>query len=195
MGVDGSRAMLEKARSAGFPTEFVDIANWAPPEPVDIIFSNAALQWLPAHAALLPRLLAYLTPGGVLAIQMPAMHHAPVRTLQRVVASSGPWATRLSEVTSAPPILEPSAYYDLLSGRAAVVDIWVTEYLHVLRGEDPVVQWAMGTSLRPYLDVLGPDDRIGFLTAYAEALRPHYPPQADGSVLLPFRRLFVLAKN
>jgi len=72
---------------------------------------------------------------------------------------------------------------------------WVTEYLHVLRGEDSVVQWAMGTRLRPYLDVLGPDDRIGFLTAYAEALRPHYPPQTDGSVLLPFRRLFVLAKN
>jgi trans-aconitate 2-methyltransferase len=106
--------MIEKARSAGFPTEFADIVNWAPPEPVDIIFSNAALQWLPYQPALLPRLLAHLTPGGVLAIQMPAMHNAPVRALPRVVASSGPWITRLSEVTSAPPILEPSAYYDLL---------------------------------------------------------------------------------
>ena len=193
--MDGSRAMLEKARSAGFPTEFADIVNWAPPEPVDIIFSNAALHWLPDHSALFPRLLACLTPGGVLAIQMPAMHNEPVRTLQRVVASSGPWATRLSEVTSAAPILDPSAYYDLLAGLAAAVNIWVTEYLHVLHGKDPVVQWAMGTSLRPYLDVLGPDDRIGFLAAYAEALRPHYPPQADGSVLLPFRRLFILAKK
>jgi trans-aconitate 2-methyltransferase len=134
--------MLEKARSAGFPTEFADIVNWAPPEPVDIIFSNAALQWLPDHSALFPRLLAYLTPGGMLAIQMPAMHNEPVRALRRVVASSGPWETRLSEVTSAPPIFESSAYYDLLSGLAAAVDIWVTEYLLLIFNQVPAIKMA-----------------------------------------------------
>jgi len=195
VGVDSSPAMLEKAISAGFTTQLADIATWSPPAPVDVIFSNAALQWLPDHATLFPRLLAYLAPEGILAVQMPAMHNEPVRALQSIVASSGPWSQQLSGVTSAPPILEPEAYYDLLSERASAIEIWITQYLHVLRGKDPVVQWAAGTSLRPYLDALQPNDRPGFITAYSKALRPHYPPRADGTVLLAFRRLFILAKK
>jgi trans-aconitate 2-methyltransferase len=193
VGVDGSAAMLAKARASGFATEQADIAAWAPAAPVDVIFSNAALHWLPDHRMLFPKLLGLLAPGGVLAVQMPAMHRQPVRALQDQVARSGSWAAKLSGVTSAPPILEPAEYYDLLVGIAAGLDIWVTEYLHVLRGEDPVVQWAKGTSLRPYLAALDPAGQQGFLAAYARALRPHYPPQPDGAVLLPFRRLFIVA--
>ena len=187
--------MLEKAISAGFTTQLADIATWSPPEPVDVIFSNAALQWLPDHATLFPRLLACLAPEGILAVQMPAMHNEPLRALQSKVASSGPWSQQLSRVTSAPPILEPDAYYDLLSERVSTIEIWITQYLHVLRGKDPVVQWAMGTSLRPYLDALRPCDQPEFMAAYSKALRPHYPPRADGTVLLAFRRLFILAKK
>jgi trans-aconitate 2-methyltransferase len=194
LGVDGSAAMLAKARETGHAVEHADIAGWTPAEPVDVLFSNAALHWLPDHATLFPRLLACLAPGGVLAVQMPAMHAAPVRALQDELARSGPWATRLAGVTSAPPILEPAGYYDLLAGRVAALDLWLTEYVHVLRGPDPVVQWAMGTSLRPYLDALDAATRPAFLAAYAEALRPHYPPRADGAVLLPFRRQFILAQ-
>jgi trans-aconitate 2-methyltransferase len=195
VGVDGSAPMLAKARANGFATEMADIAAWTPRTPVDVIFSNAALHWLPDHAALFPKLLGRLAPGGVLAVQMPAMHRQPVRALQDQVARSGPWAARLSGVTSAPPILEPGEYYDLLVGITAGLDIWVTEYLHVLRGEDPVVQWATGTSLRPYLAALDSAEQPAFLTAYARALRPHYPLQPDGAVLLPFRRLFILARR
>jgi trans-aconitate 2-methyltransferase len=187
--------MLDKARAAGFTTQLADIATWSPAEPVDVIFSNAALQWLPDHAALFPRLLAYLATGGILAVQMPAMHNEPVRALQSAVASSGPWSQQLSGVTSAPPILEPAAYYDILSDRASSIEIWITQYLHVLHGKDPVVQWAMGTSLRPYLDALRPGDRHEFIADYSKALRPHYPPRADGTVLLAFRRLFILARK
>jgi len=194
-GVDGSAAMLAKARARGFTTEQADIAAWAPATPVDVIFSNAALHWLPGHPALFPKLLGLLAPGGVLAVQMPAMHRQPVRALQDQVARSGPWAAKLAGVTSAPPILEPPEYYDLLAGIAAGLDIWVTEYLHVLRGEDPVVQWAKGTSLRPYLAALDPAEQQRFLAAYTHALRPHYPPQPDGAVLLPFRRLFIVARK
>jgi trans-aconitate 2-methyltransferase len=193
--VDNSPAMLEKARSAGFTTQLADIATWSPPEPVDVIFSNAALQWLPDHAALFPRLIASLASGGTLAVQMPAMHNEPLRTLQSVVASSGPWSQQLAGITSAPPILEPAAYYDLLSDRVSAIDIWITQYLHVLHGKDPVVQWAMGTSLRPYLDALRPSDRPEFIASYSKALRPHYPPRANGTVLLAFRRLFILARK
>jgi trans-aconitate 2-methyltransferase len=118
-----------------------------------------------------------------------------VRALQDQIARSGSWAAKLAGVTSAPPILEPSAYYDFLVGITAGLDIWVTEYLHVLRGTDPVVQWAMGTSLRPYLAALDAADHPAFLAAYSKALRPHYPPQPDGAVLLPFRRLFIIART
>jgi trans-aconitate 2-methyltransferase len=193
--VDTSPAMLEKASSAGFTTQLADIATWSAPEPVDIIFSNAALQWLPDHALLFPRLLTCLAPEGVLAVQMPAMHNEPVRALQSVVASSAPWSQHLSGVKSAPPILEPAAYYDLLSNRVSAIEIWITQYLHVLRGEDPVVQWAMGTSLRPYLEALQPSDWPAFIAAYSKLLRPHYPPRPDGTVLLAFRRLFILARK
>jgi trans-aconitate 2-methyltransferase len=130
----------------------------------------------------------------VLAVQMPAMHAAPLRAGQDRVAREGPWATALARVGSAPPILSPGAYYDLLRPRVAALDIWVTEYVHVLHGPDPVVQWAMGTSLRPYLDALDGALREGFLDAYRAAMRAAYPPQADGAVLLPFRRLFILAR-
>lgn len=195
-GVDGSPEMLAKARAAGFDTEQADIARWAPAEPVDVLFSNAALHWLTDHAALFPRLLGRLAPGGVLAVQMPHMHAAPVRAAQDRLAADGPWAARLAGVRSAPPVMEPAAYYDLLAPRAAALDIWTTEYLHVLRGEDPVARWAMGSSLRPYMDALDgePALREGFVAAYAAEMRRAYPPRADGAVLLPFRRLFILAR-
>lgn len=193
-GVDGSAAMLAKAAATGFATEQADIAAWRPGAPADVLFSNAALQWLGGHATLLPHLLGCVAPGGVLAVQMPAMHAAPLRAEQDRIAREGPWAEMLDRVTSAPPILSPGEYYDLLRPRVAALDLWVTEYVHVLRGEDPVVQWAMGTSLRPYLDALEGELRDGFLTAYRAAMRVAYPPQADGVVLLPFRRLFILAR-
>lgn len=193
-GVDGSAAMLAKAAATGFATAQAEIASWSPEAPVDVLFSNAALQWLGGHAALFPRLLSHLAPGGVLAVQMPAMHAAPLRAEQDRIAREGPWAAALAGVASAPPILDPGDYYDLLRPRVAALDLWVTEYVHFLRGDDPVVQWAMGTSLRPFLDALEGAAREGFLDAYRAAMRAAYPPQADGAVLLPFRRLFLLAR-
>ncbi|MBD0271335.1 MAG: methyltransferase domain-containing protein [Acetobacteraceae bacterium] len=195
-GVDGSAEMLAKARAAGFDTDQADIAAWTPAAPVDVLFSNAALHWLPDHATLFPRLLGRLAPGGVLAVQMPHMHAAPVRAAQDRLAAEGPWARPLAGVTSAPPVADAPWYYDLLAPRTAALDIWTTEYLHVLRGEDPVARWAMGSSLRPYIEALKdePELREGFLAAYADEMRRAYPPQADGAVLLPFRRLFIQAR-
>lgn len=192
MGVDASAEMLAKAREAGFATQQADIATWQPEAPVDVIFSNAALHWLPGHEALFPRLLSLLAPGGVLAVQMPAMHDAPVRRLQYTVAEQGPWAEALRKVGSAPPILAMCEYYDLLRPSAASLDLWFTEYVHELHGQDPVVQWALGSSLKPFVDALPEALKPGFLAAYAEALRPEYPPSANGAVLLPFRRFFML---
>lgn len=194
-GIDSSAAMLAQARehAPGCGFEIAGFADWVPSVPPDLIFSNAALHWTGAHATLFPLLLGRIAPGGVLAVQMPAMHGAPLRRLQQEVAATGPWAARLREVPDpARAILDVRDYWDILRPRAAAVEIWETTYLHVLEGEDPVVEWAAGSSLRPYLSALPPEMHGPFRAAYAAALRPHYPRQPDGTTLLPFRRLFLL---
>jgi trans-aconitate 2-methyltransferase len=195
LGLDGSPAMLANARDAAPDCRFAeaDIASWRPESAPNILYSNAALHWIGDHATLFPRLLSTLAPGGCLAVQMPAMHDAPLRTLQYEVAEAGPWAERLRGVGSAPPVLEPSGYWDLLRPRAASLDIWETTYLHPLQGEDAVMQWALATSLRPFIEALPDQEREPFRQAYAAAVRPHYPRRPDGTTLLPFRRLFLVA--
>jgi trans-aconitate 2-methyltransferase len=194
-GIDGSAEMLDLARTAAPDCAFVqaDIAAWQPEAPTDLLYSNAALHWLDRHDLLFPRLLGALAPGGVLAVQMPAMHDAPIRRLQYEVAAQGPWAGLLAGVGSAPPILPPGSYWDMLRPRCATLDIWETTYLHALTGEDAVVQWAMGTSLRPFLATLPSALREGFLDAYRAAVEAAYPRRPDGTTLLPFRRLFLVA--
>jgi trans-aconitate 2-methyltransferase len=194
-GIDSSAAMLDRARAAvpGCRFENGDFGTWSPAAPPDLIYSNAALHWLGGHDRLFPRLLSLLAPGGVLAVQMPGMHAAPLRALQYRVAAEGPWAAALAGIGSAPDILEPRAYWDLLRPRCSGLDMWETTYLHALAGDDAAATWASGTSLRPFLDALEGGMRDDFFRAYAEALRPHYPRQADGTTLLPFRRVFMLA--
>lgn len=196
-GVDSSSTMLSEAARTLPTAQFqcVDIAEYIPARPLALLFSNAALQWLPDHSHLLPRLFSFLSPGGVLAVQMPATGGEPYRVLQRELARQGPWASQLGDVPSARPILTPNAYFDLLAPLAASVEIWETTYLHVLKGKDAVLQWTMGTSLRPYLDALAEPLRSTFLEAYRAALRPHYPERPDGTALFPFRRLFLLAES
>ncbi len=196
-GVDGSAPMLTKARAAAPDCRFeqADIAAWQPDRPPDVIYSNAALHWLVAHDLLFPRLMGLLAPGGVLAVQMPAMHDAPLRRLQTKTAAEGPWSQTLRGIASASDIFPAETYWDLLRPHAARLDMWETTYLHALQGEDAVMQWATGSSLRPFLDVLPPDMREAFRQAYADAVRPHYPRRPDGTTLLPFRRRFMVAQR
>lgn len=197
LGVDGSAAMLDKAQAAAPDCRFAeaDFATWTADAPVDVLYSNAALHWLGGHDTLFPRLLAQVAKGGVMAVQMPAMHAAPIRALQHAVAAEGPWATLLADVGGAPPILEPGQYWDILRPICAELDIWETIYLHALTGENAAVTWASGTSLRPFLDPLPEGLRGEFLAAYSAAVAPHYPRRADGTTLLPFRRLFIMART
>ena len=196
LGIDSSSTMLNKARASAPECRFAeaDFGTWTADAPVDVLYSNAALHWLGGHAALFPRLLGQLAPGGVMAVQMPAMHAAPIRALQHSVAADGPWAKLLADVGGAPPILDTAQYWDILRPLTVQLDIWETVYLHALSGEDAAVQWASGTSLRPFLDPLPADLRAQFLAAYSTAVAPHYPRRADGTTLLPFRRLFIVAR-
>jgi len=196
VGVDSSAAMLAKAREEAPGVAFVegDIRTWSPPRPPHLLFSNATLQWLDDHDALLPRLLRQLAPDGVLAVQMPRNHEALSHLSMRAAAADGPWRTRLSGVRPIRPVRSPDAYYRILAPLARQVDIWETDYLHVLDGDNPVVEWTKGTGLRPYLDALDPPDRDAFLAAYSARVAAAYPKQTDGRTLLPFRRIFLVAR-
>jgi trans-aconitate 2-methyltransferase len=196
-GVDSSMAMLEKARAAAPRIAFLhaELAAWRAPEPANVIYSNAAFHWLDGHEALFPRLLEQLAPGGMLAIQMPRNHRAASHTTMLEAAEAGPWKAKLAGVTSIRAVHDPDAYYRILAPFAAKLDIWECEYLQVLEGANPVVEWTKGTALRPYLDALDDAAKKGFLAAYTERIAAAYPPQPDGKTLFPFRRIFIVAER
>ena len=194
-GVDSSSEMLARARTAGIRATWVeaDIATWVPDGSCDVLFSNAALQWLPDHATLLPQLLGQIRPGGVLAVQMPHNFRSPSHVLLQESASAGPWTDRLASRLVRQPVATPECYYDLLGPLTASLDIWQTEYLHVLEGDDPVLNWIRSTAMRPVIEALGPEEQVRFETEYAARLRAAYPKRPDGRTLFPFRRLFIVA--
>ncbi len=195
VGIDSSAAMLDKAREADDDIAWVeaDIASWRAPKPADLLFANASLQWLDDHAALFPRLVGQLNPGGVLAVQMPRNFDAPSHVCMKEAARAGPWRDELARARLPSPVAGPETYYDILAPHAAGLDIWETEYLHVLEGDNPVVEWTRGTGLRPYLAPLDADQRDAFLADYAARIARAYPRRGDGCTLFPFRRLFMVA--
>lgn len=198
-GLDSSAAMLAQARGleAGVDWWEGDIGQWRPEAPVDLIFANASLHWLPDHAALMRRLAGALAPGGVLAVQMPMAHETRHHTVAREISARGPWAERLSGTEPVAPLLAPEAYYDALAEACDPVDVWSTTYLHALTGPDPVLEWMKGTALRPWLAALAdaPAMRDAWLSALGARLSETFPPRADGVTLLPFPRLFLVARR
>jgi trans-aconitate 2-methyltransferase len=195
-GVDSSDEMLGVAlrELPDAHWEKADIARWTPPAPVDLLFSNAALQWLTGHATLFPRLIEQVRPGGVLAVQMPRNFTARSHTLVTEVARSGPWREKLVPLLRTEPVAVPEFYYDLLAPRVAELDIWETEYLQVLAGDNPIAEWTKGTWRRPLLAALDDAERQSFEAEYRQRIAENYPPRRDGKTLYPFRRLFIVAR-
>jgi trans-aconitate 2-methyltransferase len=197
-GLDSSAEMLDRARGRDAQVDWIqaDLAAFAPSAPPDLIFSNAALQWVSDHATLIPRLAASAADGGVFACQMPAAHDQPWHLILRELADQAPWSARLKRVEAARPIARAEQYYAWLAPLCGQVDIWTTTYLHGLEGEDPVVDWMRGTALRPYLDALTvPAERDAFLDAYRGRVLAALPPGPDGATLFPFPRLFIVARR
>lgn len=162
---------------------------------VDVILANAVLQWLPDHTRLLPALIGKLASGGVLAVQMPDNLDEPAHRLMREVAAAGPWAAKLAAAAAARPALASATwYYELLRPLCAKVDLWRTTYQHPLAGgAAAVVEWFKGSGLLPFLEPLQTDERAAFLKQYTTAISRAYPALKDGSVLLPFPRMFLVA--
>jgi trans-aconitate 2-methyltransferase len=196
--VDSSAEMLEAARGYSQPgrLEFVrgDISAWTPPRALELIVSNAALQWVPNHEALIPRLAGLLEAGGWLAVQMPANFDAPSHTLLRELTSSSRWRGLLEGSAEARHSMKTDWYVALLHDLGFRVNAWETTYQQILQGENPVLEWVKGTALRPVLAKLEGEDENEFLLEYGARLLEAYPPQTFGT-LLPFKRQFIVAQK
>ncbi|MBC7147299.1 MAG: methyltransferase domain-containing protein [Thioclava marina] len=195
VGVDNSEPMLQRAAATGayHRCDLADIAQWTPNKPPAMIFSNAALHWLPDHAELFPRLAGSMREGGVLAVQMPAQQSAPSHRILRDLAQEM-FPDRFDFTGWVPPVASPVEYAKMLSSFGAF-DIWSTEYLQQLAptpGAHPVRRFTESTAMRPFLTQLGDTEAQVLIERYESALEKVYPSRADGSVLFPFRRLFIV---
>jgi len=196
VGLDTSDAMLAHARVRAPQAKFVkqDIADWAPEEPANLIFANAALQFLPDHDRLFPRLMSYLAPGGALAAQMPNIARESSHALMRMVAAEGPWSSRLVPIAKTRPLIaDYESYYDWLRPAASRVDIWMTTYVHPLDGSQSIADWFAGSTLQPFLERLADEERCEFLARHRSGLKDAYPAQPDGRTLFAYPRLFIVA--
>jgi trans-aconitate 2-methyltransferase len=188
--------MVERARAGsidGVRFEAGDLRDWRSTEPVNVLVANATYQWVPGHLDLLPRLVAQVAPGGWFAFQVPGNFGEPSHVLLHELAGDPRFAA-LTREAARPFAHEPGEYLRALLRLGCVVDAWETTYLHVLPGEDPVFTWISGTGARPILQALPDDLREEFIAEYKQLLRDPYPPGPEGT-LLPFRRVFVVART
>jgi trans-aconitate 2-methyltransferase len=194
-GVDSSPEMVATAQATvpGIDFQVGDLRAWR--GSADVVVSNATLQWLPDHLDLLPGLVDAVAPGGWLAFQVPANFGEPSHTIRRDLAAEPPYAEHTAGV-AVPDSHEPATYLDALSAldRVAEVDVWETTYLHLLSGADPVFTWVSGTGARPTLQALPDDVRPDFEAEFRRRLGEAYPVRPDGTVVLPFRRVFAVAR-
>ncbi|MFE8645953.1 trans-aconitate 2-methyltransferase [Sphingomonas sp. NCPPB 2930] len=201
LGIDTSEPMLASARARLPGTAFAwgDIARWAPAsaaEAPDLIYANAALQWVGDHLSLVPRLFAALAPGGVLAVQMPDNRAEPSHRHMRETAEMQPWAAHIGDVHALRTGILPLAdYYDMLAPHAAHVDVWHTVYQHPMASAQAIVEWVSGTGLKPFVDRLPPDLQPGYRAEYTRRIDAAYPVRADGRRLLAFPRMFLVAQR
>ncbi len=197
IGVDQSAAMLAKAAEVDPGVELVeaDAALWRPARQIDLIYSNAALQWVAGHAQLMPALLGHCR---TLAVQMPNNSDSPSQQLILELAKEEPWRQRLAGLQFGENVLPPSDYSAILEAAGAEVDLWETIYYQQLSGADPVLEWLRGTTLlrvHPLLGGAGSETTLAFEGSLAERLREAYPTDAAGFTMFPFRRLFFVASH
>jgi trans-aconitate 2-methyltransferase len=197
IGVDNSAEMITAARetvpAGGGRLSFAlgDVRDWQPERPPDVLVCNAVLQWVPGHQDLLLRWADMLAPDGWLAFQLPGNFDQPSHAIVRELAASDRWRGLLKDAELNRQAGDPGEYAELLARPGYAVDAWETSYLHILPGEDPVLEWTKGTTLRPVLAALDAEQSAGFLHEYRERLRQVYNHRSFGT-LFPFRRVFTV---
>ena len=200
VGVDNSPEMIATANRdvapgvANLAFQIGDVWDWRPDRPVDVLACNAVLQWVPGHQRLLLDWAGLLAPGGWLAFQLPGNFDQPSHAIIRELAQSSRWRTLLKNAEHNRQAGDPAEYVELLARPGYQVDAWETSYLHVLPGDDPVLEWTKGTTLRPVLAALDPEQATAFVGEYAERLRQVYKPRSFGTIF-PFRRVFTVVHS
>jgi len=199
IGVDNSQAMINEAKSK-YPAidwQCADASgDLASLGSFDIVFSNAAIQWMPDQATLLPKLFGMLNEGGVLAVQVPCTLYMPMRVELEKLVVSDKWRGEFVDLSSAQSYHTADFYYGILCKLTADIDLWETNYFHIMDTHADIVQWYSGSGLRPYLDCLKAESlKDAFISEYGNALKDSYSLQPDGKVLFPFTRIFFIARK
>ena len=194
-GVDGSEPMLRVAKPhPRISFVHADIAVHRPDAPQDLVVANAVLHWIAQPEATLGHLASWVAEGGVLAIQVPANFHRPSHKIVGELAAGAPWRTHLAQVQPGDHVLSLTDYRRVLEGAGFEVSAWETDYDMRLPGEDAVLDWLTGTTLRPYLAALPRGMAPAFRQELGRRLREAYPAE-DGVVAFPFLRRFAVARR
>lgn len=196
VGIDNSTEMITAARETHPDRQWLqcDASQWNPTTTFALIFSNAALMWLPEHENLVQRLFSKVAPGGALAFQIPSANYAMVRRLIFDISHAAQWEEKMHSPRSLLTMESPAFYYDTLVADASSLDIWETEYMHVMDSHMAIVDWIRSTGLRPFLEALDTEaQRQTFTNELYQRVTTAYELRLDGKVLFPFRRTFVIA--
>ena len=193
-GLDNSKNMIQEAE-ANFPdihwllmSANDDLSSLGQ---FDIVFTNAALQWIPEHETLIPNMFKMLNEKGVLAAQVPFVKHLPVYTSIQTLITTGKWSRYFNNPPLYPKHYPYEHYYNIICGLTGKIEIWQTDYIHVMPDHKSIVEWYKGTGLRPFIDMI-PDDKkqMDFCNDYERLISEIYPVEKDGRVLFPFTRIF-----
>ena len=190
----GSAAGPRGGGTANLSFELGDVRDWRPERPLDVLVCNAVLQWVPGHDELLPRWADLLAPGGWLAFQLPGNFDQPSHAIVKELAETPRWRGLLADARLNRQAGDPADYVALLARPGFAVDAWETSYLHILPGENPVLEWTKGTTLRPVLAALDAEQAAAFVREYGERVAAAYPPHPFGTIF-PFRRVFAVVRR
>jgi len=197
-GVDNSPAMIERAK-LDFPNQDWKLLDAGKDEIIDtfdIIFSNAAIQWIPNHFELLNKMKHNLSDNGVIAVQIPLFFDMPLGQSIARISKNKRWSTLTDRVNDLFTIHHQSEYYDILSELFSFIEIWESDYVHIMDSHDSVLEMVRSTGLKPYLERLESDtDKRDFENMVLADIIKDYPMQKNGKVLFPFKRLFFIAKK
>jgi len=196
IGLDNSPEMIAAAREKYPSADWIlgDAATYADAAGFDLVFSNAALHWLPHHAALMPHWFGQVKDGGALAVQMPAHYDSALHRLIHKIADAPEWSSQMDDARRAIKTETAEFYYEVLASLSSRLDVWETRYFHVLENAEAILEWIRATGLRPFLAALpNPEQKRGFEALLLDGLREAYLPRADGRICFPFRRLFFVA--
>jgi trans-aconitate 2-methyltransferase len=193
-GIDNSVNMIEKARTS-YPNNIwivADASNFTSDKKYDVVFSNAAIQWIPNHEDLFKRLFQLTNNGGVLAIQVPRFNEMPLsKAIQKVVCKEK-WKEAIKGCSEFQTYHDDKYYYDLICSDYKSVDLWQTDYIHILESQYSIIEWIRSTGMKPYLDCLKDEEKPLFENEVLVEIKHDYPIQNDGKVLFPFKRLFMI---